>query len=283
MKRIVAAFAAGALLFFGIFACSPVRSVDVSIVTPRPTATLPPPTPPATPTGAPTESPAPTASPVPDELIDSGAFDAYFSDVVFVGDSLTVGLGRYVRRLRRSEGACLSEAAFVAGEGVSIRGLRYDQTPESEPALLYDEELVSVSRGIRDSGKTHAIILLGTNDFGGLRLEKTIENYGFLLDRIQKRCPGIAITLTAVPPASERFCEQETFSIAEWNAINPGIEQLCEERGLGYLSFCEAVSDADGYLDAAYSSDNLIHLNADGYRAWLHALRVYAMEQSRLP
>ena len=274
MKRMLAVMVVGAVLL-GMLSCTPSRVSTAHVITPRPTAVV-------TPSAAPTDSPAPTDTPAPTatDTPDPAACDAYYADAVFVGDSLTVGFARYVRRLRRKEDACLDGADFVAGEGVSIRGLKNDRTPTGTVALQYDEEPVSVTRGIRASGKQHVIILLGTNDLGGVHLEQTLKNYEALLDKILEKCPGvIKISLLAVPPVSEAFCENKGISIDAWNAVNPALERLCSEHGLGYLSFFDRVSDENGYLDEKYSSDGMIHLNADGFAAWLDALRAHAAEQ----
>lgn len=279
MRRFLSITAA-ALLLWGVCACSPPYRAEDATVIPLPTrmeATMLP-SPEPTPTPTPEITPVPSPSPTP----DAAACDAYYRDTVFVGDSLTVGFFKFVRRLRREEGGCLDGAAFAAGEGVSVRGLRYDTAPETGTCLLYDEERVSVTEGIRKSKKSHVVILLGTNDFGGQHAEDFSAHYTRLLDRIEKKCTQVtSIALFAVPPVTEKFCQRKDISAEQWNAVNDVIRTLCEERGYAYLSFAEAVSDAGGYLDPIYSSDGLLHLNENGFRVWLEALRAYAMEQMR--
>lgn len=227
-------------------------------------------------------SPSPTPAPTPEPTLtptpDPAVVDAFFDDAVFVGDSLTAGLKTYTGRQRRT-GVCLNRAAFVAGEGVSVRSVRYGVTPEREPCMIYRDEYVSVPKGISACGKTRVFLLLGTNDLAGIRLEDTLSYYEQLLDLIAIKCPDVTVTVLSVPPVTRKFCEARGFDIAAWNRLNPALAEVCTARGLDFIDFSASVSDGDGYLREDCSSDQAMHLNENGYAAWLDALYAYAAER----
>ena len=227
----------------------------------------------------PEPTPAPTPEPTPAPTPDPAVADAFFDDAVFVGDSLTVGLKTYAGRQRRT-GVCLDHAAFVAGEGVSVRSVRYGVTPEKEPCMSYRDKYVSIPKGIRQSGKSRVFLLLGTNDLAGLHLTDTLSYYVQLLDLIAEKCPDATVTVLSVPPVTRSFCDTRGFDIADWNRLNPALAEVCAARGLDFIDFSAQLSDDGGYLREDYSSDGAMHLGAEGYAVWLSALYAYAAEKA---
>ena len=231
-----------------------------------------------TPTPAPTPTPSPTLEPVTDEMLDSGRFDAYFDDAVFVGDSITESLRNYCIAQQRDDEDFMGNAQFLAAVSMSVRLASSD----SRTLLQYRGNAVSVTEGLLKMGAGRVFIMLGVNDYAGKYPDATLAYFDTLIDAIQEKCEGIEIVIQSVTPVTKRFCQERRIAIEEWNGFNVLLEQLCEEKGVQYLSFAELLMDAEGYLADDMTGDGMFHLTPAANALWIHALRQFAAEQYAL-
>lgn len=241
----------------------------------EPTAT---PDPTWTPSPQATPTPSPTLEPVTDEMLDSGRFDAYFDDAVFVGDSITESLRNSCIALQRDEEDFMGNAQFLAAVSMSVRMASSD----SRTLLQYRGNAVSVTEGLLKMGAGRVFIMLGVNDYAGKYPDATLAYFDTLIDAIQEKCEGIEIVIQSVTPVTKRFCQERQITIEEWNGFNVLLEQLCEEKGVQFLSFAELLMDAEGYLADDMTGDGMFHLTPAANALWIHALRQFAAEQYAL-
>ena len=231
-----------------------------------------------TPTPVPTPTPSPTLEPVTDEMLDSGRFDAYFDDAVFVGDSITESLRNYCIAQQRDDEDFMGNAQFLAAVSMSVRMASSD----SRTLLQYRGNAVSVTEGFLKMGAGQVFIMLGVNDYAGKYPDATLAYFDTLIDAIQEKCERIEIVIQSVTPVTKRFCQERQITIEEWNGFNVLLEQLCEEKGVQFLSFAELLMDAEGYLADDMTGDGMFHLTPAANAVWIRALRQFAAEQYAL-
>lgn len=231
-----------------------------------------------TPTPVPTPTPSPTLEPVTDEMLDSGRFDAYFDDAVFLGDSITQSLRNYCIAQRRDDADVMGNAQFLAAVSMSVRLASSD----SRTLFQYRGNAVSVTEGLLKMGAGQVFIMLGVNDYAGKYPDATLAYFDTLIDAIQEKCERIEIVIQSVTPVTKRFCQERRITIEEWNGFNVLLEQLCEEKGVQFLSFAELLMDAEGYLADDMTGDGMFHLTPAANALWIHALRQFAAEQYAL-
>lgn len=241
----------------------------------EPTAT---PDPTWTPSPQATPTPSPTLEPVTDEMLDSGRFDAYFDDAVFVGDSITESLRNSCIALQRDDEDFMGNAQFLAAVSMSVRMASSD----SRTLLQYRGNAVSVTEGLLKMGAGRVFIMLGVNDYAGKYPDATLAYFDTLIDAIQEKCERIEIVIQSVTPVTKRFCQERRITIEEWNGFNVLLEQLCEEKGVQFLSFAELLMDAEGYLADDMTGDGMFHLTPAANAVWIRALRQFAAEQYAL-
>lgn len=241
----------------------------------EPTAT---PDPTWTPSPQATPTPSPTLEPVTDEMLDSGRFDAYFDDAVFVGDSITESLRNSCIALQRDDEDFMGNAQFLAAVSMSVRMASSD----SRTLLQYRGNAVSVTEGLLKMGAGRVFIMLGVNDYAGKYPDATLAYFDTLIDAIQEKCEGIEIVIQSVTPVTKRFCQERRITIEEWNGFNVLLEHLCEEKGVQFLSFAELLMDAEGYLADDMTGDGMFHLTPAANAVWIRALRQFAAEQYAL-
>ena len=231
-----------------------------------------------TPTPVPTPTPSPTLEPVTDEMLDSGRFDAYFDDAVFVGDSITESLRNYCIAQQRDDEDFMGNAQFLAAVSMSVRMASSD----SRTLLQYRGNAVSVTEGLLKMGAGQVFIMLGVNDYAGKYPDATLAYFDTLIDAIQEKCERIEIVIQSVTPVTKRFRQERQITIEEWNGFNVLLEQLCEEKGVQFLSFAELLMDAEGYLADDMTGDGMFHLTPAANAVWIRALRQFAAEQYAL-
>jgi lysophospholipase L1-like esterase len=109
-------------------------------------------------------------------------------------------------------------------------------------------------------------LLVGTNDLSvGLSEDRITRNVAAILDGIENRAPGAPIYLQSVMPRTP-------WRRAEIEALNARYRSLAEARDtVRYLDLWPVLVDFRGALRREYTEDRL-HLNGPGYRAWCSLL-----------
>lgn len=164
-----------------------------------------------------------------------------FSDVSFLGDSLTQGMQLY--------DTGLPNAHFCAYKGVPMETLASQQ-----PRALY--------------------ILLGTNVLtADSDYTSFLTYYRLMLDMISQALPNTKIYVQSITPVrpevskkspglyKERLCE-----------INDALSAIALEKGCTFLNLWEALADENGDLIEEYAQPDGYHLLPAGYDAWVDYL-----------
>jgi N-acetylglucosamine-6-sulfatase len=115
------------------------------------------------------------------------------------------------------------------------------------------------------------VILIGTNDFGGLGREPSdvARDIAGIVESLCAAAPRATVLLQSVMPRGEYW----TPAVRE---LNSQLDAAAQTLGVGYLDTWRALARADGSgLDPVYLLEDGfdVHLNDAGYRAWLDVLR----------
>ena len=162
--------------------------------------------------------------------------------VVFLGDSITdfCDLGHYYPGLN------------AVNEGIS------GQTT--------GEILDRMERSVYAREPDAVVVLAGINDlFLGYGRDQVLQNLLAIVQGIRQRLPGSAVLVQSLYPVGPDRDPAGTVT-ADVKAINGQLEQLAGQYGYRYVDLFGALSTEDGFLDMAYSDDEL-HPNDAGYRA----------------
>lgn len=227
------------------------------------------------PTLQPTPSPEPTPSPTPepkyvtDMELDSGNYDGFYADTVFFGDSIMGSFSNYGAS-HKVDDQFLGGARILYKVGLSAR-------LALKSKISFRGKEVYVTDAIKSIGAERIVIMLGVNDYAGKYHDATLEHFSNLIDALREKCPGTEIVIEALLPVTRAFCSENKINIANWNAFNPKLRELCEQKGVGFLDFSEYLKTDEGFLDKGLSRDNQFHLNTEGNDIYLRALRLYAM------
>ncbi len=172
-------------------------------------------------------------------------------DIIFLGNSITEG-GNWAEFF--NDGHIKNRG--IGGDRVEWIFDRVDYLIAAHPRKLF--------------------LMIGINDInsGGRSAKDTTADIKRLLEMWQQGSPKTKIYVQSILPQNDVMRP----SAAGKNAIvleaNKELRAICAEKGITYIDLHPVLADADGRLIAGYSYDGL-HLNVDGYLAWVAAIRQY--------
>lgn len=218
------------------------------------------------PTSEPIETPAPT--PIINTTIplqeSTAVDDSYFDDVVFVGDSRTLGLLDF---------NLLSNSTVLASLSLSVNDL------DIKKVIPHGTENITVMEALKEKPYRVIYINFGFNELGWSYPELFIEKYGKIIDEIKAIQPQATIIISPLFHVSKRH-EQKNVKYennANIDLYNEMILNMATEKNLLVLNVHEVVEDEEGYLISDYTEDGT-HLDIHGYQIWVEYIKTHTME-----
>lgn len=218
-----------------------------------------------------TTEPAETAPPAPIiSLPEADAVDkAYFSSVIFVGDSRTQGMqiatGGY-------------GAAFYADRGLTVDGVEKRAFIKRTAEDGATRELTLAEALAEDAFDGMLYLWFGLNEVGWISSAHFENTYRQALAKLKEICPEADICLMSVPPVGRSAIVIGADSPAAANerikTHNEIIYRLAEEAGVYYLDCTTPFSDEEGFLPEGYSNDG-IHLRVERNRELLTYIQTH--------
>jgi len=171
--------------------------------------------------------------------------------IVFLGNSLTEGgnwseLFPDKQILNRGIGGDITEGVIK----------RMDEIVRHQPSKLF--------------------ICIGTNDIAkGISQEVIVQNYKAILQIVKTQSPETKIYVQSLLPVGKKIITGH--SNEKIVPLNAEIIRLCSEMKITYIDLYPSFTDETGYLNPAYTNDNL-HLLGKGYLVWKGLIEVYVNE-----
>ncbi|MDE6620190.1 MAG: hypothetical protein K2K74_06825 [Lachnospiraceae bacterium] len=199
---------------------------------------------------------------------------AYYSDSVFIGDSIMLGFRNYSAKQK----SYVHNIQFLAVGSYSAFNAMKPVTSDSVHPM-YKGKKYQVWNAVPLIGSKRAFILLGMNDISILGLEGARDQYKALIDKILETSPDIEIHIVSVTYtlSDQGKGKLNNENIAQYNIL---LQEMAEENGWGYIDLCTLLSDGKGNLDKQYCSDGYVHLSNTAYALWESELINYANMQS---
>ena len=225
----------------------PVTTEQATEKTTQPPQTEPESTaPPATEDASVTEPPAPPTPP------SGGHKSANFGNVLFIGDSRTVGLKDY---------ADLGGADIFAENGLNVFRLFKDAINVPGKGQVTLESLLLANQYDK------IYIMLGINEIG-YNLDKVIEKYGQELDTLQSYQPSTTIYIQAnLMIQKSRSDRDSVYNNANMQYLNDHIAAFADGAKRIFIDVNPLFSDGAGNLASQYAYDDF-HLIGAYYAVW---------------
>ena len=201
--------------------------------------------------GAEQDSTAPNSTTAPSPATDN------FSDVLFIGDSRTVGLSEY---------GDLGEAEVFANSGMSVFNL-FDSRVTLKSGGKQTLEQVLSGRSFRT-----VYLMLGINELG-YDDKSIVKQYQAVVERIRAAQPEATLVLGAnLHVTGEKAAKSSLFNNQRINSLNAAIKTIAENNGCGYMDVNQLFDDENGNLSTAYSTDGA-HILGKYYSVWVEWIR----------
>lgn len=189
------------------------------------------------------------SSPVLQTTVDT----SYFSDDLFIGDSISTGLTAY---------------GYLAAKNVFAQvGLN----PES--ALSKEVDGYTVSTKVSEIQPKHTYIMLGSNGIGFLDGSYMVEEMKKLVAIIEEACPTTQIVIISIPPVTQVHEASNNENMANINSYNSMLEQLASDGGYTFVDLCTLMKDDTGYFSSAYAEADGLHFLGTAYVAMLNYIK----------
>ncbi len=256
------------------------ENVPVYTPTPSPVPTATPEPVPATPVPAGTE--AGSGDPAAEEAVPAGpapygliaesvpADDAWFDDVIFIGNSVAKNLETYVTKQRMSSWpTCMGKAVFFTAGSYTYKNAA---DGSGNPPRLSGKKY-SIEMAIEVTGAKKAFISLGQGDivFFQRSIDETMGYVEKLIGKIRALTPETEIYFLGMTPRAAVFEDQ--YANSEMiRAFNEALCALATENDCYYINSFEALADENGCLPEEFCSetyDGGIHLTDAGCEKWL--------------
>lgn len=248
-----------ALLMPGIFpaAAAPAEAAVGEELVVYPPEIVPPPS-------APPESYDPSydyQAPVP---ASPAVEDSWFSDAVFLGDSLTEGLYLY------------TDLAKMGADSLAYRALNV-LTITTQRVIVRDGENLTPLQALNGPTYGKIYLSLGINGLGWYRPERYYDQYAALIDAIRELQPQAHIYIqTLLPVTAARSSNGGNITNSRILQFNELIARLASEEQVYLLDPYSVFADENGVLPSSWSTDGL-HLTAARYALWLDYLRTHTV------
>lgn len=224
------------------------------------------------PTEPPQTQPPPTQPPISAEdrlpvLQPPESFEGpstFFSDAVFIGDSVSRMLGIYNTRV-----GLVAGATFISKGSYSVR-----HAVDNTMLLDFRGKAMKIEDAINESGCKKVFLMLGMNDIGIYGVTKTMNRWKVLLDRLQKNCPDVEIYIQSATPIYTGS-EIGALNNERMDAYNASLKEFAENNGCTFIDVASYLKDHTGGLAAKYTSDRYVHLSNPGSQVWIDVLKAF--------
>lgn len=257
----------------------------VQIQTPAPTATICPtvteaPTPTVAledtevPTVTVTQTPTPTNMPTPTPAVTTDDFDAadFFKGALFSGDSV---MSHFYWKVPYYDKETFGGSTFIAAPNYSLRAA-LDVNSDLHP--MYKGESKPIWENMKIVEPSRVFLFFGLNDIGITGVDKFIENYDAILQKIREVNPQVKVYILSITPM-RADSEKKSLNNARIIESNDRIRTFCQENGVGYIDVATQLQDETGALNVEYSDGTNVHLTKNAYLLWKEVLVQYAKEQ----
>ncbi len=214
------------------------------------------------------------------ERLDDRILLTYYDDTLFIGDSIMQGFRRYRSAMRQDDPSFLEGATVVCTSSISLYvGSRryllgdFHFNYRGSDRTMYDIARITKPKRI--------FILLGLNDPVGIKIDRAMEWIEYIVVTMKEFAPDAEVCFFSHTPITENYCRtrKRPGYQEKLDEYNRRLRETCERTGATYIEIAEPLKGPDGYLSAAYCSDNLCHLNDEGQAVWVRCLIDHAQAE----
>lgn len=192
---------------------------------------------------------------VPGDMPSENFDLSFFTDDLFIGDSIFTGFYLYPGYLE------MSQVAAAVG-----------LTPYKAYTSVLDDKGVTAADYAKQMQPKRIFIMLGSNAMAGTDHSSLEESYRELVSRLMGACPNAEICCISITPTARKN-DYPNIDNSEVREVNRYIKSMCSELGLKYCDLYTLISDEDGYFLEDYAEVDGMHFKGRTYAVLLSELQ----------
>ena len=193
----------------------------------------------------------------------------FFSNAMFVGDSITTGIDLY---------GVMKNAPVIAYTGINTN------TVLSKAVIKTNSGKVTFLQAMSKYNPQHIYIMMGINGIAFQTKAKLISGYSDFIDSVKWQHPNAVIYLQSILPVTDKKQRKDNrFANSKINEYNAAIANLANEKGVYYLNVAEAFKDGYGNLPNNASPNDGIHFGTAYYKRWIEYLKRHTVYTGVIP
>ena len=185
--------------------------------------------------------------------------EEFFSDDLFIGDSITTGLSGY---------GFIDEKNVFAKIGLNPLTALDTEIPVDGEGTLFSDELSAVL-------PRHAYIMLGSNGIEWITVNNMADAISGVIDAAREASPDTKIVMLSVPPVTKEYDDSNPDidvmdRITEYNTL---LSELCAEKEVGFVDITSVLEDNSGYFIPYLAENDGIHFKPTAYKMVLSRIQ----------
>ena len=187
----------------------------------------------------------------------------YFRDIIFLGDSVTLGFDMYKGKIKFGGETVLRDANVISVGSYGINNALREITADSIHPFWGGKQ-TRPEDIIAQKDAKYVFICLGLNDLGYTEIEDFAHLYLLLIDRIKEKSPGKTVVIMSVTPLV-RASQKTKLNNDAIARANNALLVLARERSIPFIDYGAAIRDSQNNLYDELSSDAYCHLTVTAY------------------
>lgn len=190
-----------------------------------------------------------------------------FESTLFIGDSIFVGLEKYIKETNNKT---MAPSVFFANGGFAIRHNRQKVNSSSTHPELNGEKM-KISKAVKTTDKDNLFIMMGTNDLVVNTPSTAKNDFATLMGAILDVNPGMNVYIleTVVPVNGKNNQDLTCENAKEYNKL---LKFYAEDKNYNFIELPDILFDDNGCLKEEYSTDGFLHLNDNAYKLIVDSL-----------
>ncbi len=191
---------------------------------------------------------------------------SYFSDTIFVGDSLTEGYGLH---------------DFLQGyKTIWARGIDPSSAMTSPFYYAPNGEVMTMYEAILYFKPRKLYVMLGTNGINVTMADDLIQGYSTFVYSLKANAPDMHIILQSLPPVTleTSLSNPVYYSLENLDRYNLLIKELALESGCYFLDTNSIFRDSTGFLPESIAAFDGIHFTQEAYMMWHNFLLSHTIQ-----
>ncbi len=177
--------------------------------------------------------------------------DKYLKDFVFAGDSIPLYYANY--------------SAITGHQIWNKNGINPETVKTSKININYgnDGEMLLVD-AFRKYKPKYALLTLGSNSAGWMKVDYFISEYKDLIEQIQEASPDTKLIIQSIPPVDAKLDINNSLNNKKINDFNYYLLKMCSELDIPFLNSAEALKNEKGTCKTGLCQEDGIHQTKQG-------------------